>query len=191
MRETSTCRLFAAFTGTSSPQTRSISRSLRTGRPPAAASAASSARERSPATGAPRQRTSPSRVKATVTGPVYERRWDGPRALRRLAWRLDCRLSNPETAPRVDTRMRLAVIGVLLFAVALAAPAEGRDVVVYVCGKDLCRVAPDGKQRQRLTRDGARTGPYSRPAISRAGRRLAFRKGSPGGRVAVRRRDLA
>ena len=74
VRETSTCRLFVALAGASSPQTRSISRSLRTGRPPAAASAASSACERSPATGAPRQRTSPSSVKATVTGQVYERR---------------------------------------------------------------------------------------------------------------------
>jgi len=65
--------------------------------------------------------------------------------------------------------MRLLLLASLP-ALALAAPAEAKDVVVYVCGKDLCRVAPDGKQRQRLTRDGG----YSRPSISRAGRRVAW-----------------
>jgi hypothetical protein len=74
---------------------------------------------------------------------------------------------------------RLALSGILL-ALAFAAPAQAKDVVVYVCGKDLCRVAPDGKGKQRLTRDGARTGPYSRPSISRTGRRLAYRKGTRG-----------
>jgi hypothetical protein len=69
--------------------------------------------------------------------------------------------------------MRLGLIGVLL-AFGLAAPAEAKDVVVYVCGNDLCRVAPDGKGKQRLTRNGG----YSRPSVSRAGRRLAFRRGS-------------
>ena len=69
--------------------------------------------------------------------------------------------------------MRVALT-VTLLALALAAPAEAKDVVVYVCGKDLCRVAPDGTGKQRLTRDGG----YSRPSISRTGRRLAFRRGS-------------
>jgi hypothetical protein len=69
--------------------------------------------------------------------------------------------------------MRPAALGILL-ALALAAPAEAKDVVVYVCGNDLCRVAPDGTQRHRLTRDGG----YSRPSISRSGRRLAFRRAS-------------
>ena len=76
-------------------------------------------------------------------------------------------------------RITLTAIVVLL---AFAAPAEAKDVVVYLCGKDLCRVAPDGEGKQRLTRDGARSGPYSRPSISRSGRRLAYRKG-PKGRV--------
>jgi Tol biopolymer transport system component len=34
--------------------------------------------------------------------------------------------------------------------------------------------------RQRLTRDGARLGGYSRPTIDRAGRRIAFKLGDPG-----------
>ena len=74
---------------------------------------------------------------------------------------------------------RLALL-VILLTLTLAAPAHAKDVVVYVCGKDLCRVAPDGNSKQRLTRDGARTGPYSRPSISRSGRRLAYRKGTRG-----------
>jgi hypothetical protein len=70
--------------------------------------------------------------------------------------------------------MRIALIG-LAGVLAFAAPAaEAKDVVVYVCGNDLCRVAPDGKGKQRLTRNGG----YSRPSISRTGRRLAFRRGS-------------
>jgi WD40-like Beta Propeller Repeat len=89
-----------------------------------------------------------------------------------------------------NTPVRFALTGIVL-ALGLAAPAEAKDVVVYVCGKDLCRVAPDGSQRQRLTRDGARSGPYSRPSISQRGRRLAFRKGTRGrvytARVAARR----
>jgi Tol biopolymer transport system component len=87
--------------------------------------------------------------------------------------------------------VRLGLIGILLLALLPVSTAEARDVVVYVCGKDLCRVAPNGKQRQRLTRDGARDGPYSRPSISRTGRRLAFRKGTRGqvytARVAAKR----
>ena len=38
-------------------------------------------------------------------------------------------------------RITLTAIVVLL---AFAAPADAKDVVVYVCGKDLCRVAPEG-----------------------------------------------
>ena len=42
--------------------------------------------------------------------------------------------------------MRLLLI-TSLAALALAAPvAEAKDVVVYVCGKDLCRVAPGARR---------------------------------------------
>jgi hypothetical protein len=70
--------------------------------------------------------------------------------------------------------MRLAVLPAVLLLALLAPPAAAKEVVVYVCGKDLCRVAPDGRQKQRLTHGGS----YSRPSISRSGRRLAFRKGA-------------
>ena len=68
------------------------------------------------------------------------------------------------------------VLTALVALLALAAPAQAKDVVVYVCGTDLCRVAPDGTGKQRLTRNGG----YSRPSISRSGRRLAFRRGNRG-----------
>ena len=107
--------------------------------------------------------------------------------------------------------MRLSAVPVCVLALGLAAPAEAKEVVVYVCGKDLCRVAPDGSQRQRLTRDGARTGRRSRgPAggsrTARATAVLHHRAGGGDGgargadrsgagraarRHAVRRRDLA
>jgi hypothetical protein len=70
VRDTSTCKLFSPLTGGSSPQTSSISSLAGTGRPPRAASAASSACGRSPATGRWRQRTSPSRLSVKLTRSV-------------------------------------------------------------------------------------------------------------------------
>ena len=69
----------------------------------------------------------------------------------------------------------LAVLGSL----ALVAPARG-STIVFVCGKDLCTSDDRGRDRERLTRDGARVGGYSRPTIDRAGRRIGFKVGDPG-----------
>jgi hypothetical protein len=49
-----------------------------------------------------------------------------------------------------------------------------------VCGRDLCTSDDRGRDRERLTRDGARVGGYTRPTIDRAGRRIAFKVGDPG-----------
>jgi hypothetical protein len=75
-----------------------------------------------------------------------------------------------------------AAVAVLVLALAVAVPAGAAtpEVVVYVCGKDLCRAQPDGRGVVRLTRDGKARGGYSRPAISGKGRRLAYRIGDPG-----------
>jgi hypothetical protein len=75
-------------------------------------------------------------------------------------------------------RASLAALAVLA-TFAFAAPA-GASTFVFVCGKDLCRSDDRGRDRQRLTRDGARVGGYSRPTIDRAGRRIAFKAGDPG-----------
>jgi Tol biopolymer transport system component len=70
----------------------------------------------------------------------------------------------------------------LILAVGLlvpAAPAAASNVV-YVCGKDLCARQPGAAHAERLTRDGRKTGGYSSPSLSRAGRRIAFRLDNPG-----------
>src|SRR3954454_6522682 len=76
--------------------------------------------------------------------------------------------------------MRTGRIGLLTATVALGA-ATGADAstLVFVCGKDLCRSDDRGRDRARLTRDGARVGGYSRPTVDRAGRRVAFKGGDP------------
>jgi hypothetical protein len=57
-------------------------------------------------------------------------------------------------------------LSVLVLQVALFAPrAAAKDVVMYLCGRDLCRGRADGRQKQRLTQGDA----CSRPSISAAG----------------------
>jgi len=71
--------------------------------------------------------------------------------------------------------MALTVVGTLTAAGNAAA-----STLVYVCGRDLCTSDDRGRDREGLTRDGARVGGYSRPTIDRAGRRVAFKLGDPG-----------
>jgi hypothetical protein len=75
-------------------------------------------------------------------------------------------------------RTAAAVLGVLV-SLAAAEAAYG-STLVYVCGRDLCASDDRGRDRERLTRDGARVGGYTRPTIDRAGRRIAFKVGDPG-----------
>src|SRR3712207_7625236 len=49
----------------------------------------------------------------------------------------------------------------------------------FVCGRDLCAAASDGDRRVKLTRDGRARGGYSRPSLTRDGRRIAFKLGDP------------
>jgi hypothetical protein len=51
---------------------------------------------------------------------------------------------------------------------------------VFVCGKDLCAAPAEGGKRVRITRDGAWRGAYSRPSLSRNGKRIGFKRGDPG-----------
>jgi dipeptidyl aminopeptidase/acylaminoacyl peptidase len=74
--------------------------------------------------------------------------------------------------------LAVTALGVLA-TLAAAGTAEG-STLVYVCGKDLCTSDDRGRDRERLTRDGARVGGYTRPTIDRAGRRVAFKVGDPG-----------
>jgi Tol biopolymer transport system component len=89
-------------------------------------------------------------------------------------------------------RLLSAVCAAIVVALAYAGSAQA-STVVYVCAKDLCRTDQTGKRSVRLTRDGARSGFYSRPTISRDGRRIAFRRGDPGRAFTarLRRRSLS
>jgi len=69
-----------------------------------------------------------------------------------------------------------AAVAFALFAFAASAHAS---TIVFVCGKDLCRTDEDGKPSVRLTRDGG-SAAYSRPTISRDGKRVAFKRGARG-----------
>jgi Tol biopolymer transport system component len=79
---------------------------------------------------------------------------------------------------RNDMIVRLTAL--LVFA-ALAAPssAHAADVVLFVCGKDLCRTSASGQGTSRITRNGSAAA-YSRPSISTRGRRVAFLRGRRG-----------
>jgi Tol biopolymer transport system component len=74
--------------------------------------------------------------------------------------------------------VRLALV-VAFVALLLPAAAAGSQIT-FVCGQDLCRSDGEGGGVVRLTTDGARLGGYSRPTVSRDGRRLAFKVGDPG-----------
>jgi hypothetical protein len=76
--------------------------------------------------------------------------------------------------------MRASVAALAVLATLVLAAPAGASTFVFVCGKDLCRSDERGRDRQRLTRDGAPVGGYSRPTIDRAGRRVAFKAGDPG-----------
>lgn len=67
----------------------------------------------------------------------------------------------------------LAVGGAALFTAAAA------DSLLYRCGANICRVAPDGTGRQQLTTDGRPGGPeYSWLSASRDGSRIAVSRGA-------------
>lgn len=72
----------------------------------------------------------------------------------------------------------LAASAVVLLAAA--APAHAGSLV-FVCGQDLCSAARDGAgAKQRLTRDGARSGAYASPSVALRGNRIAFTRGERG-----------
>jgi dipeptidyl aminopeptidase/acylaminoacyl peptidase len=83
----------------------------------------------------------------------------------------------------------MAVTALVLLLGAGATEAAASNLV-FVCGSDLCAADGSGKGRVRLTKDGRAQGGYTRPSVSRDGRRIAFKLDDPG-RVwtaAVRRR---
>ena len=76
-------------------------------------------------------------------------------------------------------RSTTALIAALLVLAVAAAEASASNLV-FVCGKDLCAASGGGRSLIKLTSDGRARGGYSRPSLSRSGRRLAFKLGDPG-----------
>lgn len=76
-------------------------------------------------------------------------------------------------------RLASALIAALLVSAGAGAEASASNLV-FVCGKDLCSASATGANRLELTEDGAARGGYSRPSLSRAGTRIAFKIGDPG-----------
>jgi len=63
--------------------------------------------------------------------------------------------------------VRLAIVAIVA---AFAFPAgAAADALVYRCGTNLCRAAPDGSAKKRLTHDGT----YTWVSATRSGSRLA------------------
>jgi WD40 repeat protein len=83
-------------------------------------------------------------------------------------------------ALRVSPRQSGVALGFAAVVVGSASSPASASKIVYVCGKDLCRADLRSGDRVRLTRDGARAGGYSRPSLSRNGKRLAYKRGDPG-----------
>jgi hypothetical protein len=73
----------------------------------------------------------------------------------------------------------MTVLATLLVSAGAAAEASASNLV-FVCGKNLCAASGEGKNRVKLTRDGARKGGYTRPSLSRNGKRIAFKLDNPG-----------
>jgi Tol biopolymer transport system component len=76
-------------------------------------------------------------------------------------------------------RQAAVTLAVVAGALASAAGPAHASTIVFVCGKDLCRTDEKAKLAVQLTHDGP-TGAYSRPTISANGRRVAFKRGTPG-----------
>ena len=76
-------------------------------------------------------------------------------------------------------RLTAALTAALVVSATVAAEAVASNLV-FVCGKNLCAANDTGRGRVELTRDGKARGGYTRPSLSRNGKRLAFKLGDPG-----------
>ena len=71
-------------------------------------------------------------------------------------------------------RRPAAIATIAVAALAVGAARAPADALVYRCGPNVCKAAPDGTGKQRLTTDGRPGGPlYSWLSASADGSRLA------------------
>ena len=71
-------------------------------------------------------------------------------------------------------RRSAAIATIAVAALAVGATRASADTLVYRCGPNVCKAAPDGSGKQRLTTDGRPGGPlYAWVSASSDGSRLA------------------
>jgi WD40-like Beta Propeller Repeat len=70
---------------------------------------------------------------------------------------------------RIFEQMRLRCLLIAVAAAVISAETARADLLLYRCGDDVCRVAPDGTGKRKLTREGTHTW----LSASADGRRLA------------------
>jgi hypothetical protein len=74
-------------------------------------------------------------------------------------------------------RRSAAIATIAVVALAAGAARASADALVYRCGPNVCKAAPDGTGKHRLTTDGRPGGPlYSWLSASADGSRLAVVK---------------
>src|SRR5512135_498050 len=73
----------------------------------------------------------------------------------------------------------LAALGAALTICVAFAPAQASaSFIVYGCGVNLCRVAPDGTGMRQITTDGTEAANYHWPSLSRGGQRMSWLRGA-------------
>ena len=90
--------------------------------------------------------------------------------------------SNPAPATYTGPRAAWRWLPTALVMTAIALPtgvASARSSIVFRCGDNICRVAPDGSDRKRLTTNGRGKGPsYGWLSATRTGSRLGVAFGN-------------
>ncbi len=72
------------------------------------------------------------------------------------------------------SRLRVATVAAIALAGAALPSAAIGSSIVYQCGLNLCRIAPDGSGQAQVTTDGTSVRPYTWPSLSRDGTRMAW-----------------
>ena len=82
------------------------------------------------------------------------------------------------TVDGMNGRYLAALGAALTMCVALIPTQASGSFIVYGCGVNLCRVAPDGTGMRQITRDGTGAANYHWPSMSRDGRRMSWLRGA-------------
>ena len=74
----------------------------------------------------------------------------------------------------MGSRRLLAAAAAAVAVLSIAASPAWADLLLYRCGPNICRAAPDGTGKKRLTTDGRPEGPlYSWMSATADGSRIA------------------